>query len=175
MFIVYCTTNLINGKKYIGSLSKNKPNYLGSGTVLQKAIKKYGKDNFKRETLAEVDDFQLMREIEEYWCVYFNVMNNNLFYNMSNKGHGSIPGRKLSEESIKKIIDKKTGFKFTAESLSKKSQSMTGKIQSDETKLKRSISLLGRKQSPELIAKRSQAMKGIKKTSTLKMGRPKNK
>jgi len=37
--VIYKTTNLINGKQYIGSDSNNNPNYLGSGTFLIKAIK----------------------------------------------------------------------------------------------------------------------------------------
>ena len=49
--IVYKTTNLINGKVYIGKDRKNNPSYLGSGILLQKAIRKYGSDNFKKETL----------------------------------------------------------------------------------------------------------------------------
>ena len=40
--IIYKTTNLINGKFYIGKDSKNDPNYLGSGKILKKAFKKYG-------------------------------------------------------------------------------------------------------------------------------------
>ena len=47
--IVYLITNLINGKRYIGMDSKNNPQYLGSGTLILKAIKKYGKENFKKE------------------------------------------------------------------------------------------------------------------------------
>jgi hypothetical protein len=49
--IIYCTTNKINGKKYIGSHNKRKLNYLGSGTDLKQAIKKYGKENFTRQIL----------------------------------------------------------------------------------------------------------------------------
>ena len=40
--IIYKTTNLVNGKIYIGQDSNNNPNYYGSGTLLHKAIKKYG-------------------------------------------------------------------------------------------------------------------------------------
>jgi hypothetical protein len=39
MAIIYCTTNKINGKKYIGSHNGNKSSYLGSGVNLTKAIK----------------------------------------------------------------------------------------------------------------------------------------
>ena len=53
MYIVYKTTNLINEKIYIGVHNGEKPNYIGSGTLMTRAIKKYGYENFKREILAE--------------------------------------------------------------------------------------------------------------------------
>ena len=47
---IYLTTNLINGKKYIGKhFGAICDSYLGSGTLLQRAIAKYGKENFKKE------------------------------------------------------------------------------------------------------------------------------
>ena len=58
MFIVYKTTNLLNGKIYIGVHGADNPDYLGSGVVLNKAIRKYGKQNFKRETLFEFDSLE---------------------------------------------------------------------------------------------------------------------
>ena len=57
-FIVYQITNLINDKIYIGIHSTNdiNDNYFGSGTILNKAIKKYGKQNFKKEVLYIFDE-----------------------------------------------------------------------------------------------------------------------
>ena len=49
--IVYKTSNLVNRKIYIGKDSKNNETYYGSGKILNFAIKKYGKKNFKNETL----------------------------------------------------------------------------------------------------------------------------
>ena len=64
--IIYKTTNLINGKIYIGKDSNNNPDYYGSGTALKKAISKYGKENFKKETLDSCTK-ENINEREIYW------------------------------------------------------------------------------------------------------------
>lgn len=57
IYIVYKTTNLVNGKFYIGVHKQDFffpilfDNYLGSGKLLKRAIKKYGTESFIRETL----------------------------------------------------------------------------------------------------------------------------
>ena len=66
---VYVITNLINDKKYIGKRSCSCPvekdNYMGSGTALKLAKKKYGLKNFKKEILKvfntekEAYDFEI--------------------------------------------------------------------------------------------------------------------
>ena len=52
---VYEITNLVNGKKYIGKRSCKCPieddKYMGSGIAITNAIKKYGKENFKKDVL----------------------------------------------------------------------------------------------------------------------------
>ena len=55
--IVYKTTNLINGKIYIGVHSTNKleDGYIGSGKIFKDALKKYGLDNFFREVLFDFE------------------------------------------------------------------------------------------------------------------------
>jgi predicted GIY-YIG superfamily endonuclease len=51
--IVYKTTNLVNGKIYVGVHSTNDLNdgYLGSGWALKAALKKYGRESFARDIL----------------------------------------------------------------------------------------------------------------------------
>jgi len=89
--VVYLITNLKNGKKYIGSDSNNDKYYYGSGVNIKKAIKKYGKNNFKKSILW-FGPKEYLREMEEYYCEYYDVQNSNLFYNCTNKGTGSIKG-----------------------------------------------------------------------------------
>ena len=50
---LYKTTNNIDGKFYYGIHSTENINdgYLGSGVILNKAIKKYGRENFSREII----------------------------------------------------------------------------------------------------------------------------
>lgn len=86
MFI-YKTTNNINGKQYIGLCTRDDQNYLGSGTLIKQAIKKYGKGNFTREILEECDDFELLLEREIYWIEKFNAVHDNNFYNLSYGGY----------------------------------------------------------------------------------------
>lgn len=64
---VYKWTNLVNGKKYIGSHKGSiDDGYLGSGKVFKQAIKKYGLNNFKRDIIClifEEDDILLIEDI----------------------------------------------------------------------------------------------------------------
>ena len=63
---LYKTTNLINNKYYYGIHSTNNidDGYLGSGTYLRRAIRKYGKDNFKREIIKMFDSREELVQAE---------------------------------------------------------------------------------------------------------------
>lgn len=100
MAIVYLTTNLINGKKYIGSTTRTDKDvkyYLGSGVNISLAIKKYGRENFIRETLWEGSN-EHVREIEAFYCQLNDVASNQNYYNCTNEGTGIQAGVKFSDE-----------------------------------------------------------------------------
>lgn len=86
---IYLTTNLINGKQYIGQ-HKGTPDddYFGSGTTILRALKKYGKENFKKEILCYCESREEADEKEKYYIQKFDAVNNKNFYNNSEGGLG---------------------------------------------------------------------------------------
>jgi len=88
---IYRTTNIINGKYYIGVHNTNdiEDGYLGSGVLLQRAIKKYGIGNFKREIIKH---FNTSEEAfnNEISVVNESVVNDDNSYNLSLGGDGSV-------------------------------------------------------------------------------------
>lgn len=109
-WIVYETTNKINGKKYVGVHKQDGDEfdgYLGSGKSLASAIGKYGRDNFERRTLhsfeSEQEAYACEAEIvTEEWCKRTDN------YNLKPGGFGGWPlnvpefvaNRNLSVRSI---------------------------------------------------------------------------
>lgn len=87
-FTVYKTTNLINGKYYIGAHKTEDINdfYLGSGVALRKAIQKYGRENFQKEILSITDTPEKMFLEEQKLTVY--GLGKEDCYNMMPGGSG---------------------------------------------------------------------------------------
>jgi group I intron endonuclease len=128
--IIYKTTNLINGKIYIGQDSNNNPNYYGSGLFLKRAVRKYGKINFRKEILAECGSKEMLNELEIFFiALYRKKFGKETLYNISAGGDGN---KGLSHtEASKRIIGLKSkgrciGYKHTDEAKEKISKSKIG-------------------------------------------------
>lgn len=90
---IYKKTLLLTGKSYVGQHNGNDLNYYGSGVDWKKDVKEHNVDWNKdvvTEILEYVDDISKLDEKEKYWLDYFDVTNNPLFYNKSNKPFGPI-------------------------------------------------------------------------------------
>jgi len=148
MNFVYLTTNLENGKQYVGSHEGDiNDDYLGSGILISKAVKKYKPNNFKREILEEcLPENNLILE-EKYINEYKTLIPDG--YNISPTG-GVRGGGKHSEETKRKIRNKLKG----------KISPQKGAKLSDETKEKLKFVQLGRTHSKETKKKISMSKKG---------------
>lgn len=162
IYIVYETTNLVNGKYYIGVHKENGKNYLGSGKKLKLAIDKYGRENFIRETLREFDNYIDAYDYERL-IVDENLVNDNNCYNLKIGGYGSLSGENNpmygkchSDETKRKIGENQKGHKRNC-----------GSILSDETKRKISNNMKGHTRN--LGMHHSESTK--KKMSDLKKGK----
>lgn len=113
---VYVTTNLINGKQYVGSHSTNRKNdnYLGSRIVLIEAVQKYGRKNFIREILLECNTIEEARLLEETNIKKYNTLSPN-GYNLSPTGGICLANSYHSEETKRKIGKANKGNKHTQE------------------------------------------------------------
>lgn len=161
MFI-YKTTNKVNGKVYIGKKSniKRSSNYLGSGKLIKKAIKKYGKDSFIREILVEnIQTKEELDNAERYWIAQMNTQVPN-GYNLAIGGEGWNVGDKKSNEWKQKMSELKRGKAFSTNHKKSLAISKLGKSQYWN---------IGKKRTPEMKLKMSLAQKGIPRLESIKI------
>jgi group I intron endonuclease len=92
VWYVYKTVNTVNGKIYIGlhhvRARKRDEKYLGSGILLQYAIKKYGKDRFIQEVIEFCDSKEKACERERFWIKELRSQDKSIGYNISDGGQG---------------------------------------------------------------------------------------
>jgi len=115
-YYIYLVKNLLNNKIYVGFHASNKEydQYLGSGTLIKKAIKLYGKNNFVKGIIEYVNENN-WKEREIYWI---NKMNSHVSrggYNLTIGGEGVVGlpfngmlGKKHSQETKTKMKRPKT-------------------------------------------------------------------
>ena len=156
---IYMTTNLINGRRYIGQKKSDvflAEKYLGSGIALENAIKKYGKDCWKVEL---IDDTATSKEhldkLEMYYISKYTAVKDDKFYNIAIGGQGGalFKGHKHSEATRRLMSQQHSGEhnnnygnhktrwsdavkRQHSDRMSGKGNSMYGKHHSEETKQK---------------------------------------
>lgn len=167
--IIYKSTNLINGKSYIGksikSLNHRKSKHInhtknGSTNYFHKAIRKYGIENFEWFVIEECKE-DILNEREIFWIKKLKTRFNG--YNLTDGGDGqhgyicsdetknklrlSNTGKHHSEETKNKIREYRKNLPI--EVRKKLSISQTGHLLSETSKLKIKNFNLGKKHSEE--------------------------
>lgn len=183
---VYLTTNLVNGKIYIGQhkfLEDKRLNakYLGSGTVIEQAINKYGRENFKRKILKLCYTINQLNGWETYYTLKYNPkLDPNIGYNQiigpvrrsRNKNPMSYPNVrkkiiKINRRTTSDLEYRKRHSEIMKEYYKIHHPTFLGKHHTEETKEKIRQKAIGRRAwnkgmhvSNEQKRKQSEKMKG---------------
>jgi len=153
-YYIYKITNNINGRYYFGKrhysgLNANNDSYLGSGTAITSAVKKYGKENFSKLVIAYAKDSEDLKSLEKR--IIGNLYETDpKCYNLKAGGDkgGLSKETKLkiskaasnpSKATRKKMAIAKLGVTLTAAHKNKISNALKGNIKSELTKEKMSI------------------------------------
>ena len=145
---IYETTNLVNGKKYIGQKVSSVfvgNYYHGSGKYLMKALYKYGNKSRRNNTafstilIEECDNQKELDEREIYWINYYrNKYSRHKVYNRQDGGHSNRSWNKdihLSEEHKHKISNSEKGKYVSKETKDRISKSKIGNTCKKGTKV----------------------------------------
>lgn len=153
-YCVYCHTNKINGKKYVGITSQkperrwNNGNGYVNNKYFYRAILKYGWHNFTHEILYTDVDKSKAEELEIKLISEYKSADNQYGYNIELGGNST---EKFTPEIRQKISEALKGHKCSTETRSKISKAKKGK----PNRFK------GKKMPPEFCKKNSECHKGI--------------
>ena len=113
MGIIYCYTNNINGKKYIGQTINPEQRYKAHkssafnpkdseyNSIIHRAFRKYGYENFTYTILAEADTIEELNGLEIYYIAHYNTQIPN-GYNVETGGLNA--AKPMKEETKVKLM-----------------------------------------------------------------------
>ena len=160
-YSVYCHTNMINGKRYVG-ITRNKPirrwgcgrHYKGC-SYFYSAIEKYGWNNFKHEILAEGLTADEACELETHYISVWNLTDHRFGYNLHG---GGMINKHVSQETREKLrkshlgqVAWNKGVPMTPEANERMHSRFRGTKHTEEHKKRIGDTLRGRKQTAEHI------------------------
>ena len=113
MGIIYLITNKLTNKKYVGQTSRSlltrwREHCYQHECIIDKAIDKYGENNFTIEVIDTADTLDQLNDKEIYWIKYYNSKLPN-GYNVSDGGSGI--SVKKDEQWKRRIGDSNRGNK----------------------------------------------------------------
>jgi hypothetical protein len=177
-FYLYRTTNLINGKIYVGvhKTSNLEDGYIGSGKVLNRAIEKYGIENFRKDILEFFDTAKEMFAKEKEIVTEEFLLREDT-YNLKHGGFGGFDYvNKVTDSAAKSKAGKMGRAKgiergtlkigFTAEETQRGRENYR-KLYNENKEFRQSIREAGRRanklsQAPEVRARVKETYKEIK-------------
>lgn len=159
MYCIYCITNEINGKTYIGQHKTDNldDDYMGSGVYLLKAKNKHEINNFSKKILAVTETKKNIDILERVFIAMYRS-EGKAEYNIADGGDGGgIKGLKKSEHMRISLSKSRKGIHLSEETKQKLRNCHLGKKHphSEETKIKIGNANRGkkRKRKPNLKLK----------------------
>jgi len=156
----YKTTNLINGRYYLGMHSTNRINdgYLGSGKRLYYELNKYGRDNFKFEILEEFESREELVQAEINLITEQDLKNPNCL-NLKQGGSGGfseenkVKGRVAANMAKALLLQTDLEFKEKYYEAIRKGQVEAKKRGVKFSNITENYSWTGKQHKPETIEK----------------------
>jgi hypothetical protein len=157
-YIVYQITNLVNKKFYVGVHQTNNidDGYMSSSNVVNDAIKKYGKENFKKEVLFEFNDAETMFA-KEAEIVNEDFVKRKDTYNLKTGGTGSTSHLNDGSEEHKQRCRDANNYVKNRYDISQHAEEFRFDLNKEHR-----LKVQAKANSPEAIAKKKETFKEIK-------------
>ncbi len=167
---IYLTQNNINGKLYVGQHKSEEydPQYLGSGKILKRAIRKYGSDNFSQTILETCMSKEELDNRERYWIGIYKNLSPDNSYNLAKGGDGGDTLYYKSKSDRDKFREKMTDInrkRCSSDEFRKKiSQKTSERYKNPKSRSEQSVKIKAAWSNSKLKAEQSERLKFWYKT-----------